>query len=717
MAARLLCFWFCFAVLLEGSELTLLSRRYVETGSASARGELLRYAEQHAAGSDGALARLALGIGDYQEKQYASAAEQLALAASRPGELADYAVYHRALALGAVEKYGEAASAIQGFDRRFPDSPWVSPASARRAEWLSLSGRAKEGLAIVAASPATTAADWMLLGEVAERAGELARAAEAYQKVYYEFPTAAEANEAQAALNSLRTRLGTRYPQASPAQRLGRADRLAAAEQYRTARAEYTTLSLRLQGLPREQAAVRVAACDYHLNVTARAYRALRALAVTQPEAAAEGVYYLAACARRLRRADEVTRLIAELDEKHATSRWREEALFAAGNYFLLENGADRYVPYYRAVFENFPKGRYAALAHWKVAWRAYLDRSPEARKLLEDHLRSYPTSPQATAALFWIARLAEERREHEAARALYTHLTTWYPHYYHTLLASERLQRLPPPAPNAVAPVTLLAALPAPAAGPPKPAASEVEAVLRRARLLNEFGLAELAERELRFRAESARLAYHAGLELAQQAADRGSHYQAIRYLKRYTPGYLALPFEAMPRRYWELLFPLPWREQIEGYSEMRELDPYLVAALIRQESEFNPGAISRARARGLMQIMLATGRRLGRSAGVTRVTASQLYLPETSLKLGTLHLRRVLDQYDGRLEPALAGYNAGEHRADEWLRWDPSSDPAEFVESIPFTETRGYVQAVLRNAAMYRKLYGAADGRRSHR
>ncbi|MBI3697662.1 MAG: lytic transglycosylase domain-containing protein [Acidobacteria bacterium] len=231
----------------------------------------------------------------------------------------------------------------------------------------------------------------------------------------------------------------------------------------------------------------------------------------------------------------------------------------------------------------------------------------------------------------------------------------------------------------------------------------------MRRARLLYRLGLADLGERELRFRADSApRFAYQAGLELAEQAAERGNYHSAIRYLKRYVPAYLAYPLDAMPRRFWELLFPLPWRDEIEAYSRQHELDPLLVAALIRQESEFNPGAISKARARGLMQIMPSTGRLLGRRLGMRPVSVTQLYVPETSLKLGTLHLRQVLDQYEGRLEPALAGYNAGEHRADKWLTWRAPADPAEFVESIPFTETRDYVQAVLRNAEIYRRLYG---------
>lgn len=641
------------------------------------------------------LRALASGITAYQEKRYQEATGELKRAGERPHELSDYAVYYGALVEVAVENHAGAAERLAGFAARFPTSPLVSAASRQRIESLSLSGRAREALGLLPASPAT-AADWLLAAQVAERAGEKQRAAQAYQRVYYDFPASTEEAAAKAALAGLRA--------AAPAAlRLGRADRLAAAGRYSAARAEYRRLALRLRGLEREQAAVRLGAADYHLNATPRAYRHLKSLAVKEPEAAAERLYHLAACARRLKKIAEFVELVERLGREHPGSRWQEEALFSAGNYYLLENEPERYVVYYRVLVERFPNSPHAAGAHWKVAWGAYLDRSEQARALLEEHLQRFPQSPQYTAALYWLGRLAELRSETSSAATYYRRLVDGYPHYYHALLARERLEKLPAGGNGAVL------AEAARAAPPRRELPAELQALMERARLLADLGLEELAQREWRFRAETdPRLAYHAGLELAQRAADAGRHHQAMRWLKRYTPGYLGFPLEALPRHYWELLFPLPWREQIEGYARLREVDPFLVAALIRQESEFNPGAISRARARGLMQIVLPTGRRLGRAAGMTRVTAGQLLVPETSLKLGTLHLRRVLDQYEGRVELALAGYNAGEHRVDRWMTRFSISDAAEFVESIPFTETRTYVQAVLRNAAVYRKLYG---------
>ena len=149
-----------------------------------------------------------------------------------------------------------------------------------------------------------------------------------------------------------------------------------------------------------------------------------------------------------------------------------------------------------------------------------------------------------------------------------------------------------------------------------------------------------------------------------------------------------------------------------------MTSLDPYLVASLIRQESEFDPEARSRSNARGLMQLLPSTARYMAKQIPDRRARAyrlAALYQPEINLIYGTYYLRKVLDQFNGTVEYALAGYNAGERRVEEWMRDANFEDPAEFVESIPITETREYVQAVLRNAALYRKLYDNGNVSRS--
>jgi soluble lytic murein transglycosylase len=131
------------------------------------------------------------------------------------------------------------------------------------------------------------------------------------------------------------------------------------------------------------------------------------------------------------------------------------------------------------------------------------------------------------------------------------------------------------------------------------------------------------------------------------------------------------------------------------------------LIAALIRQESEFNPRAVSRARAYGLTQVLPSTGRQLSRRLGIGGFRTDRLFDPSLNLRLGTHYLRSLLDMHNGRWEVTLAAYNAGKSRTDVWQSWYDYREPAEFVETIPFTETRTYVAVVLRNADVYRRLY----------
>ena len=143
------------------------------------------------------------------------------------------------------------------------------------------------------------------------------------------------------------------------------------------------------------------------------------------------------------------------------------------------------------------------------------------------------------------------------------------------------------------------------------------------------------------------------------------------------------------------------------EQSARQAGVDPFLLAGLIRQESEFDPQALSPANAYGLTQVRPGTGREYARKAGIPRFTNRLLFQPSANLKIGASILRGMLDNNREQVEETLASYNAGPARLVTWMAWNQYREPAEFVESIPFTETRDYVQAVLRNADVYRRLY----------
>ncbi|HYP06310.1 MAG TPA: lytic transglycosylase domain-containing protein, partial [Bryobacteraceae bacterium] len=480
-------------------------------------------------------------------------------------------------------------------------------------------------------------------------------------------PLSKEAIEAESGLARLRGILGENFPPVMPQVRLERAARLTRGGQGARARREYSEMAYDFGGAQRDYARVR-AAFD--------SYVALAALEVATPDADAERLFLMHAATRRSKLDVAAERAVEELGRKHATSRWRLLAIVAQANSHLVKNEADLYEPLYRTCYRDFPNEPEAAFCHWKVTWASHMRR--EGPGMFEEHLRLYPQSEKASAALYFLGRKAE--------------LVAQYPLSYYAMLARTQ-------APARTKRTQL----------PDFQPSAAMRVRLDRAQILESLEYPEWAEFELQWAAQNEANSFPAAMALAETASRRGAHDVSIRYIKRYAPGYLSIPLEAAPEKFWRLAFPLPYRTPLESSSRERGLDPFLLAALIRQESEFNPKALSSARAYGLTQVLPSTARQISRKAGVIGFTTDRLFEPEVNLKLGSYYLKSLLDQHDGAWEKTLASYNAGKSRTNLWSQWAEYREPAEFIESVPFTETRNYIQIVLRNAEVYRRLYGS--------
>jgi soluble lytic murein transglycosylase len=157
-------------------------------------------------------------------------------------------------------------------------------------------------------------------------------------------------------------------------------------------------------------------------------------------------------------------------------------------------------------------------------------------------------------------------------------------------------------------------------------------------------------------------------------------------------------------------VVFPWPWRDLIEAEARKFDLDPYLLAALIRRESNFRPAVVSRAGAVGLMQLIPSTA---AETASRLRVPWDRdlLTVPDANVHLGVAHLAALTKRYGGEIVWALAAYNAGGRAVDRWRRLPGAEDPVAFVDRIGYPETRGYVQGVVRDLAVYRALYSTSD------
>jgi soluble lytic murein transglycosylase len=682
-----------------------LVRAYRQAPTPARRSAVASYAAAHP--REAPLANLALGIAAYEQKDFPNAIASFQKINGKIPQIADYAAYYSAAAR--VENSDGTGAARDLLPLRSVEV--TSPLSAR--------SRLVEARALKMTQPADAVRVLrdhygelpqpdgdLALGECDQAAGDLRGAAEAYQRVYYQYPAGDAASRAAVALLTLKDALADQFPQPAPRLLLRRADRLMDLRDLSHARSEFQALLDRPQSPERDQARVRIGAVDYFAGRISVAIPYLEGLDVGESEADAERLYYLEECQRRQGDDQEMAAILKRLADKYPNSPWRLKALISAANRYLLVNRPENYVPIYKAAYQKFASEPPAATAHWKVTFNAWMHNQGDAAGLLREHLTRYPTHATAGAALYFLGRDAEEHRDFADARAYYDRLSKTFENHYYAMRARERLQRVEI---QAVAPSSkveqFLSTLALPVARPIGLDATRATTVrIERSRLLRSAGLSDLADSELRFGARTDGQPGLLGMEMASAAEAPN---QAMRIMKGMSPEYMELPLQSSPRKYWELLFPLPYRSELTADASARGIDPYLLAGLIRQESEFDPGALSPAKAYGLTQVRPVTGRQFARSAGIPRFSTGMLYQPAVNLKIGCSILRSMLDQNGGRLEQTLASYNAGPARVSEWLTWNNYREPAEFVESIPFTETRDYVQAVLRNADIYRRLY----------
>ncbi len=670
-----------------------LARPYRASPTPARREALVRFASAHPADSSGALARLALGVTAVERGENADAARDLEAAGKRLPQLADHIAFYLGMAYSGLGQFEAARMRLDAVLTAVPASPLAGKAALALAEAHLASSAPQQAVAVLKAeySRLPQPEGDLALASACEAAGELAVAASYGQRVYYGFPASKEAAQAWQILDRLREKLGVDYPPPLPGAMLARAQKWLDARDYGRARAEYQALAFELGGEARELAQVRAGAASRLGGDTGASYSYLEALSLNSPEADAERLFYLVQCARSLEDPQAMNDFVERLNLLYPASEWRLGALIWAGNYYMLKNEPDSSVPLFRACYEAFPDSPRAEYCHWKVTWSAYLARRPEAAEMLRDHLNRFPQSEKRTAALYFLGRLEEAAGEQAEARASYREIIEGFPNSYYVRLAEERLGG------RAAAKAPALDFSPT-AAGRPR---------IARARLLASAGLSQLAEGELRFAAKRDGNPHVLALELARQASLRNAPDEAVRYIKSVFPDYLSTAVDAAPLEFWRLAFPLPYRQALQRYAKAHNLDLYLLAGLIRQESEFNPRAVSPAGARGLMQILPTTGRQLGRTLKAGNIRAASLFNADLNIRLGAYYFRSLIDGWQGSEEAALASYNSGKQRVDDWMTWASYREPAEFVESIPFTETRTYVQAVLRNAWMYRRIY----------
>jgi soluble lytic murein transglycosylase len=622
------------------------------------------------------------------------------------GDLSEYVNYYLGTAYMQAGRSAECIATLSSFARDFPDSVLLRDAHVVYANALMQEARPEDAATLLEGDrqPARVDVEWNL-GRAYEAAGNLPKAAIIFRNIYLTMPLTGEAELANSELKKLAG--STSVQPANVDERKTRADLLLKGRRYADAAEEYKDLLEQVGPDDRGGIQLSLATALLKSGHAKDAKKTLDSLAPSSADINAHKLYLLGEVARGSDNDDEFLKDLDQLRQQAPTSPWLEQGLLSAGNVFLLRKDYDRAIDAYRELQQRFPNAGRAPYAHWKAAWLTLRQgRKAEAEKEFEEQIGLYPSSNEVPAALYWRARLAEEDGETAKARAFYQKLSDRFRNYYYADLARKQLKVLKSTGEpisyallDKVAPVDAKADIVA-----DDPPSDNLR--VQKAELLGNGGLVDLAARELQAASNEEKGDWVAP-ETARLFQENEFYNRGIEIMKRAVPNYFAMDIPALPRSYWEALFPRPYWADLKRYSTQNELDPFLVASLIRQESEFNAGAVSHKNAVGLMQLLPGTGKKVAKEEKLRHFNANQLFTPGVNLQLGTRYFRTMVDKF-GSFEYALAAYNAGSDRVEDWLSAGNYRDPQEFVESIPFTETREYVQAILRNASVYRQLYG---------
>jgi len=685
-------------------ELSGLARE-ARNGSPDAYARLSAFAARNTTNAWGARAALALGYDDYSKNRSAPALVWL-LKAQNDALLREYALYWTAQAQRALGRNAEAYKALETVLHDYPNTALREQVLAAFAPTVVQIGHAQEAIDALNAYPVVSSKPELLIerARAYQAAHQLPRAAKDYQTVFYKFPLSDEAKPAGSALTQVMRALGKEYTYPGVEMQEQRAQILYDAHKWKEARAEFEKLLTMLKdpaNPSRQRAQLRVAECRVQLKGSPSQIASLK---TPDLEVDAERLYALSQAYRSAKKESEMFNALNSLAQAYPVSKWNEDGLMAAGNYHWVQLEREKAVVAYQRVMDSFPNSKYSLNCEWRIAWVAYLDHQPDADQRLTNFLLKNPTSSNAVDALYWLGRNAERAGNAAHARSLYKKAVDRFPQTYFGNAAAARLAKLGPGDEN---PAEILEKIPPPPALRPFDEPVPVAAADRwaRAQALRAIAFDSSAEQELKnayFASSSPRFL----LEAAQAAFDQGHFGAGMAYARTVIPSVDSRKLSEVPVDAWKALFPLPYEAALRREAAKNNFDAMFAAGLIRQESTFQADAVSHANAIGLMQVLPKTGKLLARQVKV-KYAKAKLFDPEYNIELGMVYIASLVRQF-GSLEGAAAAYNAGEDRISAWQAERNYEEIPELVESIPFTETRDYVQIVLRNAQVYRMIYG---------
>jgi soluble lytic murein transglycosylase len=660
----------------------------------------------------GALAKLVHARIRFENNDFATAASILNTdVIAKQTRLGDYALWLRGRALQGAGNNAEAMNVFAALLKDFPDSIRVRDAKLAWATSAIASGRAADvpGSLVVLADK--NDADALLLTAKAyEAQGSQPEAIKYYRRTYFSGAGSPAAKEAEAKLTSLAQPL---TPQTAD-EATQRAEQLYRVRNYVDAATAINDLLNNFPASATSSIRLKQLTALSSLRRAPDAQTAFNAIPSTAPEKE-EAYYQVAMAYARTKNWPQAKAMSDEMRQKYPNGKLVPKALIDLG---LEARSANDHIDegyFLKTAVASYPNAIEVAQAQFELAWYEHENNNfGQSSQMFVEHLARYvdkDTTNRGKAG-YWAARDSERSGKTADACYLYDALNYRYSANWYGYLAVQRLAALKAQGQcsSSAASTDLVAKAGqnlkivnvAPETAGPK----ELDRAAKSDEL-STIGLFDWAIDELNEAKKTADKSPNINLALAHYYRLKNDNVNALLALAKSYPDYSQMFPEEMTREEWDVFYPLTNWQEIKHWAGERNLDAFQVAGLIRQESVFNPRAKSGANAFGLMQLLVPTAQVMARkySSNAGSISAESLYQPPLNIELGTAYMRDMFDKF-GRIEYVAVAYNAGPNRVGPWRATLPA-DIDEFVEAIPFRETKAYVQGVIRNAAQYRRLY----------
>lgn len=619
------------------------------------------------------------GISCVRLELWEEAASHLGVAADSYPLLADYALYYQGLALSKLERPDQALPPLYRMLKQYPDSRLVRAAMILYADTLAAAGHHKEALqsygSFIERYPLGSDSISALLGSASsrERLGDPAGAAALLRGIWLNHPASPSAEKAALEMQRLAA-TGLKIEPYTSAERFKRGGTLYNLGRFKEAAAVYAELPL--AGEP-EEFVLKVRLKEGQALLKARRYQDAQATfsSLIRKEAGSneEAEFWLAKALDKRGKSEEAYALYMRLAEAAKGGALADDALLEAAYLKRYQREWGEALQLFKKFLAGRPDTRKNGNVIWEAAWASYQSRDyPGAaeyfRKLAErDEMRD--------KALYWLGKTLVATGDVKGAELAFAALAAEYPFGYYALICNRwsSISDFP------LAAKSLTESLPMPAG-------------YEREKALMSLGLFEEAARELKAAKKG-----KSQLGVARLFLEMGNYNGALHAVAKEKPK----GGDKESAQLWSASYPLAFREDVARNASANAVPESLLYAIMRTESNYFPSALSPVGAVGLMQIMPAT------AESISKGDSARLTQPDLNIRLGARHLKDLLSIYDSNIPLTAAAYNAGSGNVKRWQKGLGALPQDEFIESIPFRETREYVKKVMSAMELYERLY----------